>query len=408
MSAPRRRAGAVLERIAVGCLVAVPPAMAIAHRSSPLFVALAALAALGAAAAEDRLSELGRDLAEALSSPIGSAARAFLAWAMVSAAWSPSGPHALAALAEFVLPSGAAVILALTLPMRMARSSVLLLAGGMMLASVIILADLASGLALRKVLGLRADPFVLNRPALTLLVLLPVAVWLLVRDGRRWLALGLAILVAAAILRSESGAAKLGLTALVAAGGLTLLARRAGLALVGAALLTALAVAPVAGEIADRALPGAVYRALARAHAQDRVDIWRSFGAALREQPVLGTGFNSTARMGEAPVAKRVAPDFATLLAVGHPHNAALQIWVELGAVGAFLATFVAALVLRTMAALGRAEAAVAVALLAAGLADSLVGQGAWQGWWPAAIGASLVWFRYGRYRPNGVVHGSA
>jgi O-antigen ligase len=112
--------------------------------------------------------------------------------------------------------------------------------------------------------------------------------------------------------------------------------------------------------------------------------------------------------MGEAPVAEQVAPDFATLLAVGHPHNAALQIWVELGVIGAFLGALVAALLLRGMAGLGRAELAAATALLAAGLADSLVGQGAWQGWWPAAIGAALVWFRYGRIRPNGVVDGSA
>jgi hypothetical protein len=27
----------------------------------------------------------------------------------------------------------------------------------------------------------------------------------------------------------------------------------------------------------------------------------------------------------------------------------------------------------------------------------SLVGHGAWQGWWPAAIGAALVWLRASR-----------
>jgi hypothetical protein len=37
---------------------------------------------------------------------------------------------------------------------------------------------------------------------------------------------------------------------------------------------------------------------------------------------------------------------------------------------------------------------AVSLALLAAVAAVSLVGHGAWQGWWPAAIGAAVVWLR--------------
>jgi O-antigen ligase len=402
---PARR---VLAQLATICLAILPAAMAVAHRSSPLLIALAMVAIIGAVWREGRLPELRDDVSAAFSTPMGAAVLAFLAWSAASTAWSPSLPRAVAALGEFVLPLAAAFILSLTLPQRMDSRSVLLLAGGVILAALLVLADLATGLAMRRAAGMRADLFVLNRPALTLLVLLPVAIWLLIREKRHWLAVVMAVIVAAAILQSVSGAAKLGLIALAATGGITLLARRAGLALASGALLAALAIAPVMGEMAEKALPEPVFHALARAHAQDRVDIWRSFGAALRERPIVGAGFGATSRMGEAPVAEQVAPDFATLLAVGHPHNAALQIWVELGAIGAFLAALVAALLLRGVAGLSRAELSVATALLAAGLADSLVGQGAWQGWWPAGIGASLVWFRYGRMRPNGVVDGSA
>jgi hypothetical protein len=35
--------------------------------------------------------------------------------------------------------------------------------------------------------------------------------------------------------------------------------------------------------------------------------------------------------------------------------------------------------------------------LMAGVAAVSLVGHGAWQGWWPAAIGAAVVWFRFAR-----------
>jgi O-antigen ligase len=241
---------------------------------------------------------------------------------------------------------------------------------------------------------------------LTLLIMLPVALLLLWRERRLALAILLTIVVAAAILRSESGAAKLGLFVLAGTGAVTLLSRRAGLTLVGCALLGAIGLAPVAGELSERFLPSSAYRVLAAAHAQERVDIWRSFGAALRERPVLGSGFQASARLNDAPVAARLPRDEGFLLGVGHPHNAALQIWVELGAIGAFLAALIAALLVRAIERLDTPECAAMAALIMAALADSLVGQGAWQGWWPAGIAAALVWFGYQRNKK--VQHGTA
>ena len=100
--------------------------------------------------------------------------------------------------------------------------------------------------------------------------------------------------------------------------------------------------------------------------------------------------------MGETSVAAACRPSTARSLAVGHPHNAAIQIWAELGAVGAILAAGVA----RPRLAIDRGTCraprfgAASRALLAAIAAVSLVGHGAWQGWWAAAIGAAIVWFR--------------
>jgi O-antigen ligase len=68
-----------------------------------------------------------------------------------------------------------------------------------------------------------------------------------------------------------------------------------------------------------------------------------------------------------------------------HPHNAALQIWLELGLVGAIAAA-------AAMLALGRrirgdraTRAALAGTLLAACTVGS-VGYGIWQGWWMGAL----------------------
>ena len=69
------------------------------------------------------------------------------------------------------------------------------------------------------------------------------------------------------------------------------------------------------------------------------------------------------------------------MLGVGHPHNAALQIWVELGAVGAALAFLIFAFLLRSIARLYADAAAPRLALVAGAGMVALVGHGAWQGW---------------------------
>jgi O-antigen ligase len=98
--------------------------------------------------------------------------------------------------------------------------------------------------------------------------------------------------------------------------------------------------------------------------------------------------------MAETDAAAAVAPELRPLLGVGHPHNAALQIWVELGAVGAALTATALLLLLRLMASLRTESLAPRLALLMGAAAVSLVGHGAWQGWWPAALGAAILWLR--------------
>ena len=85
----------------------------------------------------------------------------------------------------------------------------------------------------------------------------------------------------------------------------------------------------------------------------------------------------------------------AKLLAVGHPHNAPLQVWTETGLVGAFFVLAIMGLSLKSVAARAPPERAPILALYAAIIAVSLVGHGAWQGWWPAAIGVAVALFRH-------------
>jgi exopolysaccharide production protein ExoQ len=112
-----------------------------------------------------------------------------------------------------------------------------------------------------------------------------------------------------------------------------------------------------------------------------RAAIWHFTAGKILERPALGWGMHASRTMPEGKV--QFAPG-AELLPL-HPHNAALQIWLELGLAGAIAA---AAAIL----ALGRrirgdrfTRAALAGALLGAFTVGS-VGYGIWQGWWMGAL----------------------
>jgi O-antigen ligase len=174
----------------------------------------------------------------------------------------------------------------------------------------------------------------------------------------------------------------------------TRLAPRLSLWGAAAAVVVLVSIAPLMGRIGDRLIPVSVHHSLENSHSRERVDIWRGFGMVVEDHPFHGFGIGVSSRMAELPVAARVPPELRTWLPVGHPHNAALQIWVELGMAGATLGLAVVLLVLLRLKDLPADRLAPRLALFGAVAAISLIGHGAWQGWWPAAVGAAVVWLR--------------
>lgn len=392
----RARVAGRLWPAAIIVLAFMPVGMAIAHRSSPVFLVTAALLALLGTVLEGEGRAFVDKVKSALAAPPGRTGLGFFAWSFVSIAWSAFPAVSLAAFGEFWIPVLAALALGLALPGRVPKWSWWLFAGALALACAMILFELNTGLSLRRDLGMRSASFIFNRPVLTILVgAIPVLVFLATRPAPGWLAAvplaGLALVAAAS---SESGASGFGLAVAAAVFAASCLApglvRRA--AMVG--VVAVLVAAPFLGAIGDRLIPSSVHQGLSDSHSRDRIDIWMSFGAAIRQQPLLGGGFGVSPRMAETPVAAAVPAERRTLLGVGHPHNAAVQIWAELGVVGAALAAAVLVLTLLRLAGLPRRRLAAALSLLALVAAVSLVGHGAWQGWWAAAVGAAVAWFR--------------
>ncbi len=375
-------------------LCAVPAAMALANRSSPVVVGLAALLFLAAALIEDRRGAW-RNLSAPLTTPLGLCALAFLGWCGLSLAWSPFPGLSLKVAGEFTPTLAGAYLLARLAPGRMAPGAASLGAWMLALACAFIVVDLASDLALRRLLGGRIAYFVHNRPAMTILLIgIPLA-GLLTMRRQRWAVIVVVALCLAAILRSVSGAASLGLVAALATALVVRLApKRVALGLAGAGLGFALTIAPIEGDVLQRFMPEAAHQRLVQSSSRARVAIAQSFGAAVAAEPWRGAGYGTSARFAEVPAAAGLAPEFREMLAVGHPHNSFLQVWAELGIIGAALAGAILMLMLTALAALPRASHLPALSLVAAAAAIAFVEHGAWQSWWTAGLGAAIAWWR--------------
>jgi exopolysaccharide production protein ExoQ len=383
-----------VQSIAWIILSVLPLGMAIASRSAPAFLVAAALVSLGGRVAEGEGRDVLRRLGTFCRTPLGWTCLAFAAIALLSLTWGHHFRVASFVIGEVALSAGAALVLAAALPRAVPPAILRLAAAAFGLACVLILADLAMGLPLRRALGVRAVTYIYNRPSITLLLVFWPLAGLLWAAGYRIAVCGLALLLIATVLYCDSGAAVLGLVAGALAFGLALALRRSAVALVGLGMLGALAVAPVMGAVADWVAPPAVVEGLQDAHARDRIEIWQSFGAAVRERFVLGTGFGTSSALAGDPVAREVPEEARVLLGVWHAHNGYLQVWIELGLVGALVAGLAIVLLLRGVSRLDgvRPQRAAALAAIGSAAAIMLVGHSAWQGWWLATLGATSLW----------------
>ena len=125
--------------------------------------------------------------------------------------------------------------------------------------------------------------------------------------------------------------------------------------------------------------------------ARHRLAIWQFAEQLIAERPILGWGLNNARAVpgGNDKVEVwsieedgRLFPMMQPRMPL-HPHNMALQIWLETGAVGAVLASIA---LFRIVMRLGRSARPAGLAAAAAAMSVGLVSFGAWQAWWLASL----------------------
>lgn len=117
--------------------------------------------------------------------------------------------------------------------------------------------------------------------------------------------------------------------------------------------------------------------------------VWRFAADRAAERPFLGWGFNSSRTL---PGGHELMAENAELLPL-HPHNAVLQVWLELGVPGLVLLCFV---LWRTFMPTGwqefnRRELLIRTLTVAAVFIAASATFGIWQSWWLSAIALALA-----------------
>jgi len=126
---------------------------------------------------------------------------------------------------------------------------------------------------------------------------------------------------------------------------------------------------------------------------QHRVEIWHFAAEKTLERPLFGWGFNASRYVPNGDAVSHFLPPGQSLIPL-HPHDALLQVWLEIGAVGAII---VGGILLLGLRAIGRWPAGVVRFTLpgyAAGLVVAGLAFGIWQSWWMATLAFSAVAYR--------------
>ncbi|HEV7372045.1 O-antigen ligase family protein [Arenibaculum sp.] len=314
---------------------------------------------------------------------------AFAALIVVSAmstTWAPDPDKGRDQAVQFLLlftPALALASVAATLqpvPGRFRLLPVTFAAGGLLL-----LFDLLAGLPLynlaRGQVAFDGNPNDLNRNMVVLAAVVWPAAMVLWTTGRPLAATMLPLGLAVPVMLGESQSAQLGLIAGVAALALAAVGREWTRRAFGAVtVLVFLGVVPAAMWLHDKGMA----LDLLPPSARHRLDIWHFTAGHILEKPLFGWGLEASRELGQGTVSTVVEGEGALMPL--HPHNAFLQIWLELGAVGVASVLVILLLALRGIGRMPEATHPPVLAAYAAGMAMVSISYGIWQSWWLATL----------------------
>lgn len=353
-------------------------------------VAVSTLLVIAAVLFSGRFAEFKSGLSRAVRSPLGKFFVLALAFGMASAAWSTDPGRSLAT--GLKMSGGLAVIAAGFAAFRMVVPSrrLALLAIGVLAGSALCLVQLHSGLSIRGLMNLDDHGSVINRTVMTQALLVWPAAAFLVHRERPVAAVLVIVFIAVMALVSESGASGLAMIVGIGAGVVAYAWRRLAIATTAVAVTIFTLSAPWLVRFASETLPGWFHDLLDKSDSWERTVLWNDFTQAVFERIWFGWGMGSSRVL---PLPALSDPSQTISYIWTHPHNALLQVWVEFGAVGAVMTFLGLLLGIRYLMALPARIFPFALAAFSGAFSAAAISHGAWQSWWLALMGATVIAF---------------
>ena len=255
--------------------------------------------------------------------------------------------------------------------------------------------DVGGGFILRGSEVKDVTSFYLNRNVHALLLFAPsifltLLMWLHTKL-RFWIVTFFAVLLAFVVFESDSETAKLALViasfALFLGIQFKITRYNALVALFSILVVFAVPFAKIPYELSLQSIDFLPFSA------RDRVVIWKHTADKWKNRPLLGIGARNTRAIQDNTnhETKHADPNQPVPRTEWHAHNIYLQLWYELGALGAILFLPFGIKLLGRIRLLQHPAAIAGVCLALISLVSSLVGWGFWQSWYLAACGLSIV-----------------
>ena len=323
----------------------------------------------------------------------------FLVWALTSCWRSESGPgfalHGLAQTFGVVVGGYVVVMACRRIDQLELRHILFWLAIGLGIALTV---TLGAGLAARTLppawfnMDAHSFSFVsvrFDRTLTIVVMMLWPALYGLDSTGHRRLALGLAVLAAVSIFLNQSMAAKSAVLIGWTVWGIERVLPTIGVKLVRAAVIIFLLGFPFAAQHLPTPDSLGKWDGF-HTSALHRMVIWRYVADHIAEKPIAGWGYESSRIIGHKETFSTPLPSGIVLtgeILPLHPHNETLQVWLELGAVGAgLLAVFLWGVIGSLQKPEYRHAAPYAAAMIAGTFFICNVSYGIWQSWWTSSI----------------------